>query len=77
MPDIHPLKYVLDTKGDIIALSEMAVGDTIPKKYLNLSVEIDGGGVRDTFSHLMEQIDGGQFTDTFDEEAVEYSGGQI
>jgi hypothetical protein len=77
MADVHPLKYVYNAKGEVIALAEFEKNDTIPARYLNLSTEVDGGALTDTFSHLIETVDGGTLTDVYLDNSVEYSGGEI
>ena len=74
---VQPLKAVYDTQGNPIALSEFQSGDYIPKSYLMLDTDIDGGTIADNYPSMLEFVDGGAITDNYTDTTVCYNGGPI
>lgn len=74
---IHPVKFVYDSTGNVIALSEYAIGDQVPAQYIDANIQIDGGAMSDRFINHRSHIDGGVISDIYDPDGVHYDGGNI
>jgi len=77
MADIHPVKFVYDAQGNVVALSEYTPGDSVPTPYLNLNINLDGGAITDHFKSVLEHVDGGIISDTYFIDDLKWNGGSI